>query len=122
MRVVVREAFKAYINSQPEDFTVGQTIKGDTAAHMLRTGAAVDPDDDDARTLAQQVRGDDTEEQKQPEVPPGATELDVDGSVADVLDWVDGDADRAAEALALEQAKDKPRSTLVTQLAKITDA
>lgn len=38
------------------------------------------------------------------------------GSVADVMDWVGDDVERAQAALDVEQAKDKPRSTLVAQL------
>jgi hypothetical protein len=49
-------------------------------------------------------------------------ELDVDGTAADVLAWVGEDPERAAEALEAEQAKDKPRSTLVKQLEKLANA
>ncbi|MFF9279516.1 hypothetical protein [Streptomyces griseosporeus] len=128
MRVVVRQAFKAYIHMQPEDFTPGQTIKGDTAAHLLRAGAAVDPDDDDARALAEQLHADDDQAHGQDEGqgPKGTDgpedELDINASVPDILTWVGDDPERAAEALRLEQAKDKPRSTLVTQLTKTAEA
>ncbi|MGW5509885.1 hypothetical protein ACWEV9_19235 [Streptomyces albogriseolus] len=64
MRVVVREAFRAYINMQPEDFQPGQKIKGDTAVRLLRSGAAVDPDDDAAHELAEQLHGDDQEQEE----------------------------------------------------------
>lgn len=43
-----------------------------------------------------------------------------DGTIAEVLAWVDSDRDRAAQALAAEQAKgDKARSTLVADLEKV---
>lgn len=42
-----------------------------------------------------------------------------DGSVADVLEWVDGDTARAHQALAAERAG-KNRSSLVTQLEQLT--
>ncbi|WP_405909552.1 hypothetical protein OG742_37120 [Streptomyces sp. NBC_00828] len=147
MRVVVREAFKAYINHQPENFHVGQKIKGDTAVLLLRTRAAVDPEDEEAAELADSLEDkseDDDQEQEteqpltpstpavvpvdipgggaNPLSPPGpGTELDTDASVADVLTWVGDDAERAALALAAEQAKASPRSTLVKPLQKIAD-
>lgn len=140
MRVVVREGFKAYINMQPEDFHPGQKIKGDTAVLLLRTNAPVYPDDDEAVALAQELRGADVEEDQgeqqptDPDGPPadegqgGSTEqqpqdeLDIDGPVPDVLDWVGTDPERAGLALRLEQEKAKPRTTLVSQLTKIADA
>ncbi|MFZ4206762.1 hypothetical protein ACOZE4_18190 [Streptomyces griseoincarnatus] len=144
MRVVVREAFRAYINMQPEDFQPGQKIKGDTAVRLLRSGATVDPDDDDAHELAEQLRGDDQEqeetsgtggEQTPPPPPPAppATAPDdgdpstppapsLDAPVKDLLAWVGEDPSRAREVLEAEEAKDSPRSTLVKQLQKIADA
>ncbi|MCX5601621.1 hypothetical protein OOK29_26065 [Streptomyces phaeochromogenes] len=154
MRVVVREAFKAYINMQPENFHVGQKLKGDTAVHLIRHRAPVDPEDDEAAELAAAFQEDagqdgdgddedqevleDTGETEPPHPPPGPSdpddpgasvpppssdgpaELDADATVADVLAWVGEDQDRAAEALAAEQAKEKPRSTLVKALSEIT--
>lgn len=147
MRVVVREAFKAYINMQPEDFQPGQTIKGDTAVQLLRSGAAVDPDDDAARDLAEQLHGNEGDGQEQddgqqepdpPHQPPapsgdpdsGPAHPDpstppappLDAPVKDLLAWVGEDPARAREVLAAEEAKDQPRSTLVKQLQKIADA
>ncbi|RSR98022.1 hypothetical protein EF913_28240 [Streptomyces sp. WAC04189] len=148
MRVVVREAFRAYINMQPEDFTVGQKIKGDTAVRLLRSGAAVDPDDDAAHELAAQLRGDEGDGQEQddggqqepdpPHEPPapagnpdgGPAHPDpstppappLDAPVKDLLAWVGEDPARAREVLEAEETKDSPRSTLVKQLQKIADA
>lgn len=45
----------------------------------------------------------------------------VSGSVKDVISWVDGDRDRAADALAAEQARPAPRSSLVAQLGQIIE-
>ncbi|MDX5566922.1 hypothetical protein PYK79_31820 [Streptomyces sp. ID05-04B] len=143
MRVVVREAFKAYINHQPENFTPGQKIKGDTAVYLLSNNAAVDPDDDEAAALAATLAGEDPDDEGQddgdeerepapphsppapsndpdggPQNPAPSTELDIDGSVKDILAWVGEDTDRAGQALEAEQAQDKPRSTLVKQLEK----
>lgn len=138
MRVVVRDAFKAYINMQPEEFTPGQKIKGDTAVLLLRSRAAVDPDDDEAAGLAQALADEDQAdgdtEPPPPHAPPppstnpdgGPTNpepsgLDIEGPVKDVLTWVGEDPDRARQALAAEQAKEQPRSTLVKQLEKTAD-
>lgn len=57
-------------------------------------------------------------------VGPGETgELDVDGppegTVTEVLAWVDGDPDRAAEALAAEHAG-KARTSLINQLSELS--
>lgn len=57
-----------------------------------------------------------------PATPTGATpdpNAVPDGSATDVLTWVGEDKDRAARALAIENAKDKPRSTLVASLEKV---
>ncbi|MEW2451196.1 hypothetical protein AB0896_27185 [Streptomyces parvulus] len=149
MRVLVREAFRAYINMQPEDFHPGQKIKGDTAVRLLRSGAAVDPDDDAAHELAAQLRGDEDQDQEQKQgdgkqQPPGPPQLpapgdgpeggpahpdpsdppapSLDAPVKDLLAWVGDDPSRAREVLDAEEAKDQPRTTLVKQLQKIADA
>lgn len=43
-----------------------------------------------------------------------------DGPVFDVLTWVGNDLERAAAALTAEQARDKPRTTLVAALTNVT--
>jgi len=137
--VVVREAFKAYINHQPEDFAPGQAIKGDTAVYLLRNHAAVDPVDDEATELADALAAEGQEDDEEdgqepapshqppapnpdadggPPPPPPSDELDIDGSVKDILAWAGEDPERAREALDAEQAQEKPRSTLVKQLEK----
>jgi hypothetical protein len=45
-----------------------------------------------------------------------------DGTAEDVLTWVGDDRARAAEALAAEEGRDHPRSTLVSKLRKLADA
>lgn len=53
----------------------------------------------------------------------GEAALDIDevpdGAANEVLAWVGDDSERAVLALTVEQAKEKPRSTLVDQLAKL---
>lgn len=49
----------------------------------------------------------------------GGTGSVPDGTVAEVLGWVDGDPGRAAIARDAEQARDKPRAGVMTILASI---
>lgn len=145
MRVVAEEAFRFFYNHVPIDVAEGEAIDSDAAAFLLnRRSASVRPDDEDAEALLAQLREDGGQEQETepPPPPPGSSptglgnqqdpgsgqtapppggELDIDASVKDVLAWVGEDAERADEAKRLEEAKDKPRSTLVKELAKIAD-
>lgn len=41
------------------------------------------------------------------------------GTSKEILDWVGEDQDRASRALAIEQADEEPRKTLVTALKKL---
>jgi hypothetical protein len=51
------------------------------------------------------------------------THADVpDGTAAEVLAWVDGDAERALLAYAFESAREKPRSTLLAKLDELASA
>jgi hypothetical protein len=52
----------------------------------------------------------------------GGALVPPDGTVDDVLGWVDGDPARARAALDAEQAREKPRSTLVTDLEGVLAA
>lgn len=52
---------------------------------------------------------------------PAATPDVVAGSVEDVLAAVGNDPQKAAEALAAEQSRTKPRTTLVTALERIAE-
>ncbi|MFE9684178.1 hypothetical protein [Streptomyces sp. NPDC006285] len=127
MRVVVREAFSAYINHQPEDFHAGQKIKGDTAVLLLQRRAAVDPEDDEARELDALYTGsndtpDDGDGDDGKKEPAPSGDLDIDAPVADVLAWVGENQERASQALELEKAKSAPRSTLVKALEKTAAA
>lgn len=44
-----------------------------------------------------------------------------DGTVESVLEWVNGDAGRAETALAVEETRDQPRTTLTAALLKIAN-
>lgn len=116
MRVKVTEAGRAYYNYGIVEFAKGEEVSGGFALHLLETGAGVEPADEAAEEwLAAQDAPEEAEQE--PEEPPA--ELDIDATAADVLRWVGEDPERAAEALEAEQAKDKPRSTLVKQLEKL---
>lgn len=52
-------------------------------------------------------------------VPPNPDAAVPDGSIATVIDWVQGDAGLAELALAAENRRDKPRTTLVAQLEEL---
>jgi hypothetical protein len=107
MQATVQDDLRFYWNYRVCELPKGEIVTGDLAAYLLKEGAAVEPSDEEARALLEPP----------PEQPPA--ELDIDGTAADVLAWVGEDLERAAEALAAEQAKDKPRSTLVKQLEKL---
>jgi hypothetical protein len=42
-----------------------------------------------------------------------------DGAVAEVLDWVGDDSDRAVRAIEAEEVREKPRTTLISALEKL---
>jgi hypothetical protein len=52
-------------------------------------------------------------------VPAAESETVPDGTAKEVLEWVGDDSDRAVAALDAEEARDQPRSTLVTALEKV---
>lgn len=52
----------------------------------------------------------------------GTAEEYTDGTIVEVLTWVDGDPDRAQHALDIENGKDEPRKTLVEKLQKVIEA
>ncbi|MEV5138432.1 hypothetical protein AB0K71_05740 [Streptomyces syringium] len=113
MRVKVLENFSPYYNYGLVALTKGEEVSGGLALYLLQTASPVEPADEDARAW----RPPGTVGAPEPEEP-GSGELDIDATAADVLAWVGDNPERAAEALELELAKDRPRSTLVKQLEK----
>ncbi|MBK3572591.1 hypothetical protein JHN63_01880 [Streptomyces sp. MBT65] len=125
MRVVAKEAFRFFYNHVPIDVSEGEAVDSDVAVFLLNTRAAVRPDDEDARALAEELGldvADDGQEQQLATPPPPPVELNIDAPVKDVLDWVGADPARAAQVLELEKAKPQPRSTLIVQLEKTAAA
>jgi hypothetical protein len=77
---------------------------GEFADHLTATGAPVEAETPPA----------------DPDQEPGDPDAVPDSTVADVLAWAGDDPDRVARALAVEQGRDQPRSTLVDALTKLT--
>lgn len=50
---------------------------------------------------------------------PGSGDQVPDGTIAEVLDWVGDDSDRAVAALEAEEERDQSRTTLVAALEKV---
>lgn len=101
MRVVMKEKLHVFHGHQPVYLEEGQEVSGSLAAMLLKQAPGkVTPLD-------------------QPE--PEPAELDITAPAPKVLAWVGEDPARAAESLAAEQARDKPRSTLVAALTKLTE-
>jgi hypothetical protein len=117
MRARVLENIAPYWNYGIHPLKKDDEATGELAAYLVSTHSPVEPVDDEARALLEAPQ-----EGSAPRVDKPPTELDIDGTAADVLAWVGEDPDRAEEALAAEQAKDRPRSTLVKQLEKLAAA
>lgn len=115
MRVTAEADFTAVIHGgQMLEVKRGDVLKGDVAAYLLRSGAAVISED-----VSDQV---DEEPIEEGEEPP-ADELNIDGKIEDVLTWVGDDPERALEAHSAEEARgDKARSTLLAKLAELVEA
>jgi hypothetical protein len=120
MRVRMLRTTRAYWNYEVRAFNEGEELEGDLARYL-----AVN-----APEGSVEVTEADPEPEQVPEPPqapadddPGAggDEPPVDGTIDALMAWVDNDPERAAAALAAEQAKDKPRSTVVKRLAALAD-
>lgn len=115
MRARVRKEFTAYWNYSVTMFHEGAEVDGELAQHLV----------DNAPEGAMEVTEADPEPAPEPEKPqdpvepvtPDGDEPPVDGTIDALMAWVGDDKERAARALEAEQAKDKPRSTVVKRLA-----
>ncbi|MFF9269080.1 hypothetical protein [Streptomyces rochei] len=131
MRVQVNESFKVFHGHVPTHLEAGQVVTGDLAELLARGARKKVTVLEDDRPEPEGTGGEQEPphppppppaagpNDNDPSTPPGDDKLDIDAPVADVLAWVGDDQERAAEALRQEEAVDKPRSTLVRQLAKI---
>ncbi|WP_327378007.1 hypothetical protein OG393_31020 [Streptomyces sp. NBC_01216] len=112
MRVRVSENIKIFHGHRSVRLAAGQEVTGELAALLLERAPGKVTDLTPAHGPAEGTGPDGGG----PEGPEG---LDIEASVAAVVGWVGDDPERAAEALAAEQAKDSPRSTLVKQLTAV---
>lgn len=127
MRCVVNENFKVFHGHSPVKLEAGQIVSGSLADLLLRSArrkVTALPDEDQAATEPQPPPGSGDPKVPDPGAggnlavppPPPPDELNIEASVKDVLAWVGEDLERARTALAAEQAKASPRSTLVKPL------
>jgi len=116
VRVRVLEKVTAYWNHAVTEFEKGAELIGDLARHLA----------DNAPDGSVEVIEDEPEPSPPPVAPeiqtPSGDEPPADGTIDELMTWVNGNPERAAQALAAEQAKDKPRSTVVKRLAALVDA
>ncbi|WP_432136828.1 hypothetical protein [Streptomyces sp. bgisy154] len=110
MRVRVIENVKVFSGHKPVRLAADQEVSGELAAMLLerapRKVVRLDEEPADEGT-----GGDD---------PPAS--LEEASTAAEVLAWVGEDPERAADALEAEESAEKPRSTLVKQLRKLTES
>jgi hypothetical protein len=115
MRVRLLKAVCLYWDYAVKQFHEGEEATGELARHLhLNTAEGTvevlehDPEPEQPVAPAQSSA---------PEQDPAAGTVPVDGSIGDLMAWVGDDPQRRAQALAAEQARDKPRATVLKQLA-----
>ena len=119
MRVRVVKQFTAYWNYAVTQFNEGAELEGEQARHFADNApdGSVEVIEEDPEPAPEPV----PEKSSEPAPADDGDEPPVDGTIDDLMTWVDGDKDRAARALAAEQAKDKPRSTVIKRLGGATE-
>ena len=105
MRVVATRDFTTYYRMVSTRIREGDEFSGPFAEFLLNGRCPVKVIDGEQDTSESSDATDDA--------------LDINGTAAQVIDWVGDDPARAREALEAEQAKDKPRSTLVKKLEEL---
>lgn len=120
MRVRILRETQAYWNYAVQTFKKDEEYDGDLARHLAdntRKGTVevveADPEPEEPAKVSEEPVGDPAETD--------GDEPPVDGTIDALMAWVNDDPERAAAALAAEQAKDKPRSTVVKRLAALAD-
>ncbi|MFR9796628.1 hypothetical protein ACL02U_12090 [Streptomyces sp. MS06] len=110
MRVRVIENVKVFHGHKSVRLAKDQEVSGELAAMLLERAPKKVERLDEPKEPADGGKGD------------GAPASLADASTAaEVLAWVGDDPERAAEALAAEEERDKPRSTLVRDLSKLVE-
>lgn len=130
MRIRVVKPTKAYWNYSIQTWNPDDEVDGELARHLADNAPrghveVIEDDRDEVREAQKEPQepsgpgdpngqGGDGNEGDPPAGPP------VDGTIDDLVRWVGDDPERARQALEAEQAKDKPRSTVVKRLAALT--
>lgn len=108
MRVRVNENVKVFHGHRSVRLAAGQEVSGELAAMLLkRAPKKVTP-------VAEEGADDGPAG-----VDPPPDSLEGASTAAEVLAWVGDDSERAEQALEAEEARDKPRSTLIRDLTKV---
>lgn len=121
MRVRVLKQCKGYWNYGVQTWQPGEELSGELARHLAENtedGSVevieADPEPETPAPVAPEDSGDQGD-------PAADGEPPVNGTADDLMAWVDGDPGRAAAALAAEQAKDRPRTTVVKRLQALVE-
>lgn len=124
MRVRVLRETQAYWNYAIQAFKKDEEFDGDLARHLADNapkGAVEVLEADPEPAKSEPAAGPKSESADDPESGDGPEGVGppVEGTIDDLMKWVGDDKARASEALASEQAKDKPRSTVVKRLTSL---
>lgn len=118
MRVGILKDTKAYWEYAVREFKKGEELLGDLARHLLENQpqgtVEVLEADPEPEVVKAPVPVEDPDDVPDPDGPP------VDGTIDVLMTWVGDDPERAARALVAEQAKDKPRATVIKRLGGVT--
>lgn len=115
MRIRMLKSARLYWNYAVQEIEKGSEHVGDLARHLL----------DNSPEGTVEVLESDPEPHQEPvasegEQPPTAAAdgdaAPVNGTIDELMAWIGGDPDRKAAALVAEQAKDKPRATVLKRL------
>lgn len=110
LRVRVTETMSVYWNYQPLTLAEGEEVSGEAAIYLARTGAPV-------KVVEGELPAEPaTEGDGAGEDATGGPHLLPGNTIAEVMAWVNDDPDRARRVLDVEQAREKPRATLVGKL------
>lgn len=117
MRVrVVVDKTKAYWEYAVREFVKDEELMGDLARHLLDNTPEGAVEVLEADPEPEPVKAPTPVEDEDPGNDAGADGPPVDGTIDVLMTWVGDDPERAQRALVAEQAKDKPRATVIKRL------
>lgn len=129
MRVRVLKTVRGFWNWGIQTWEPGEEVTGDLARHLADnspegfvevTEADPEPEEtEDPADPGDAAGGEGSDSQQ--DTGESGDEPPVDGTIDQLMTWVGNDPARAGQALAAEQAKDKPRSTAVKLLAALAE-